>query len=141
MFATLNNPMAAYGKVGTDMRVETADPHKLILMLFDGAKMTLASATLHYRQGNLTEMSRNIARTTDIIANGLKASLDYRSGGELAERLAALYDYMCARLQTANLHPNPAIFEEVGGLLADLNGAWEEIAENPGVRPLNRNAA
>ena len=52
---------------------------------------------------------------------------------ELAARLGALYDYMCARLLFANLHNNEAALREVAGLLQEIKGAWEEIARDPAV--------
>jgi flagellar protein FliS len=49
------------------------------------------------------------------------------AGGELAERLAALYDYMCERLLLANMKNNSSALEEVRSLLHELKGAWEGI--------------
>ena len=37
MFGMMRNPAQSYAKVGLEAAVETASPHKLILMLFDGA--------------------------------------------------------------------------------------------------------
>ena len=50
------------------------------------------------------------------------------AGGDLAERLAALYEYMNQRLLFANLKNNVAALDEVGELLASLREAWAEIA-------------
>ncbi|MBI2225220.1 MAG: flagellar protein FliS, partial [Betaproteobacteria bacterium] len=44
MFAAMNNPVSAYQRVGVETGVEAADPHKLILMLFEGARLALAEA-------------------------------------------------------------------------------------------------
>ena len=63
----------------------------------------------------------------EIIINGLKVSLDLSAGGELAQRLAALYDYMSDRLLYANLHNSQPALDEVAGLLATLREAWAEI--------------
>lgn len=135
MFAAMHNPKAAYGKVAVDVSVESADPHKLVLMLFEGALLALASATLAMRRREgATDLARKgeaISKAIDIIANGLKASLDLEAGGELAQRLAALYDYMCARLLHANLHDQPAVLDEVSHLLAELKEAWEQIGKKP----------
>jgi flagellar protein FliS len=129
MFAVMNNPVAAYRKVGVETGVESADPHKLILMLFEGALLSVASASLHMRRGEVARKGECISKAIDIIANGLKASLDMGAGGDLAAKLAALYDYMCNRLFYANLHNNPAALDEVSHLLAELKSAWEQIGE------------
>ena len=134
MFAAMHNPRAAYGKAGVEMSVETADPHQLVLMLFDGAMLSVASASLHMqRRGpqDIASKGEAISKAINIIANGLKASLDMDSGGELAAQLAALYDYMCARLLHANLHNQPAALDEVSHLLAELKSAWAQIGGKP----------
>lgn len=141
MFGVMNNPMAAYRKAGIETQVETASPHQLVLMLFDGALGTLAAARVHMEAKRIKEKGDAIGKAIDIIDGGLKASLDLKAGGQLAERLQALYEYMCTRLLHANLRNDRAALDEVSGLLTELKGAWEEIASVPGALPQNRNAA
>ncbi len=131
MFAAMHNPKAAYGKVEIETRVETADPHKLILMLFDGAQLSIAAASLHMQRGDVARKGESISKAINIIGNGLKASLDLEAGGELAGKLAALYDYMVLRLLHANLHNQPAVLDEISHLIAELKGAWEQIGNRP----------
>jgi flagellin-specific chaperone FliS len=69
-----------------------------------------------------------ISKAIDIIGNGLKVSLDLEQGGELAERLDALYDYLVLRLLRANLDNDLRALEEVAALLEEVHGAWREIA-------------
>lgn len=127
MQRSAGNPVSAYAQVGMETGVGTADPHRLILMLFDGALLCVASAHQQMEAKNIAAKGENISKAINIIANGLKASLDMTAGGELSERLAALYDYMCERLLFANLKNNPAVLDEVRNLLHELKGAWEEI--------------
>jgi flagellar protein FliS len=133
MFASPNSPSDAYVKVGVETGVMAASPHKLILMLIDGALLAIAMAGQAMREKKIALKGEEISRAIEIIANGLRASLDKQAGGDLAERLDALYDYMCQRLLQANLHSNPAILDEVAGLLKELKGGWEEIAKDPAV--------
>lgn len=119
--------IAAYNSVGVETGVATADPHELIVMLFDGALLCIASARQHMSSGSIAAKGESISRAINIVANGLKASLNLEVGGELALRLAALYDYMCDRLLYANLKNDAAALDEVHGLLEDLKGAWEQI--------------
>lgn len=130
MFAAMHNPRTAYGRVAVETSVESADPHKLILMLFDGALLAIGAASLNMKGSRPQDIARkgeSISKAVNIITNGLKASVDMDSGGELAVKLTALYDYMCARLLHANLHNQPAVLDEVSHLLAELKGAWEQI--------------
>ena len=133
MFQTLNNASAAYTTIGRDMGVETASPHKLVLMLYDGALLSLALATAHLENGDRLAMSEELVRASNIISQGLRDSIDAKAGGELAERLTALYDYMSVRLQFANIKCDKKIVAEVSGLLRELKSAWEEIARDPAV--------
>ena len=123
----LRNPVAADARIGVETGVTAADPHRLILMLFDGAMLCVACARQHMEAREIAAKGENVSKAIDIIANGLKASLDVQLGGELAERLAALYDYMCERLRFAHMKNNPAALDEVRSLLKELKGAWEQI--------------
>lgn len=123
-----SNRAAAYSKVGVETGVGAADPHKLILMLFDGAILAVSAASTAMAQKDIAAKGQAASKAIEIITNGLKASLDVSAGGELAERLAALYDYMGERLLHANLHDNAAAFDEVTSLLQGLREAWQGIA-------------
>lgn len=118
---------AAYAEVGVETGVSTADPHKLILMLFEGALLQIGTATAALENKNVPAKGAAISKAIEIITNGLKVSLDFEAGGDLAERLGALYDYMTQRLLYANLHNSRPAMDEVAGLLTELKGAWEEI--------------
>ncbi len=141
MFSSMNNPSAAYAKVGVETGVAAASPHQLILMLFDGALLALATASHAIQQGQIAERGQAISKAIDIISNGLKVSLSADDTSGLAEKLAALYDYMASRLLTANLKSDKKIIAEVSGLLRELRGAWEEIARDPAVVSAGRKVA
>lgn len=128
MFGTMRNPAQSYAKVGLEVAVETASPHKLILMLFDGAVAAINIAKFEMESGEVAKKGASISKAIDIISNGLRASLDMEAGGELAGRLSALYEYMAQRLLFANLKNNTATLDEVLELLISLRSAWEQIA-------------
>jgi len=131
----------AYAKVGMETGVAAADPHRLILMLFDGALLAVTKAGLAMQQKRIADKGQFVSNAIDIIANGLKASLDFSTGDELPDRLAALYDYMCNRLLHANVHNDPAALSEVNRLLTEIKSAWEEIADDPAVLAHQKNKA
>lgn len=132
MFGGFSNRAAAYAKVGVETGVNTADPHKLILMLFDGALLQVRTAAISIGNQDVPAKGQAISKAIEIIINGLKVSLDVSAGGELAGRLAALYDYMSDRLLYANLHNSQPALEEVSGLLATLREAWAGISSKSG---------
>lgn len=135
MFATTQRAINAYSTVGLETGVHTADPHKLVLMLYDGALLALADARRHLAGRDVAAKCAALSKASRIIESGLSASLDPEAGGELSERLAALYDYMCDRLLHANLHNRPEPIEEVSRLLSELRGAWSEITPGPKAAP------
>jgi flagellar protein FliS len=114
--------------------VVAASPHKLIVMLFDGALVSITNALLNMRSGNIGEKGKAISKAIMIIDSGLRAALDKKVGGEIAEGLDALYEYMSGRLLTANLKNDPAILEEVQRLLTELRDAWNQIGDTPAVK-------
>ena len=128
MFGAPRNPVSAYATVGLETSVASADPHTLILLLLDGAKQAILAAKGHMAQGNIAEKGSSISKAIDIIRNGLKASLDHDSGGDLTIKLDALYDYMVHRLLWANIKNDPAALEEVSTLLSEIHSAWVQIA-------------
>ena len=128
MFGMMRSPAESYAKVSVDAAVETADPHRLVLMLFDGAMTAISLARIQMQNGQIPEKGAAISKALDLITNGLGASLDIESGGDLAERLAALYEYMAQRLLFANMKNSVAALDEVSELLGSLRDAWAQIA-------------
>jgi flagellar secretion chaperone FliS len=127
MFGTYGKKVAAYQQVGLNTDVATADPHQLIALLFDGAVAAIGIAKGALTQRNIAEKGGAISKAIDIIDNGLRASLDHEKGGDLAERLDALYEYMSVRLLHANIKNDVAALDEVAGLLREIQEAWAQI--------------
>lgn len=127
MNAMLNKMLNHYGQAQTDAAVESASPHKLILMLYEGALVAIAHAGLEMQHGNPAARGMFISKAIAIIDEGLKISIDMESGGGLSENLKSLYDYMSRRLLEANLRGDAVALGEVERLLKELKGAWEQI--------------
>lgn len=117
----------AYARVGVESGVMAASPHQLIVMLFDGAQASIRAARLHLEQGNTAGKGQAISKALDIVNNGLAAALDDDQGGEIAGRLASLYDYIARLLLRANLHNDADALDEAERLLEDIGSAWREI--------------
>ncbi|MBI5911050.1 MAG: flagellar export chaperone FliS [Betaproteobacteria bacterium] len=128
MNAFSSRAVNAYARIGAETGVVSASPHQLILMLYEGAIVAIASAQQHLRLNGIAARGEAISKAISIIDGGLKASLDLNVGGELAKNLSELYQYMGRRLVQANLRNDHAGFEEVRLLLLQLKGAWETLA-------------
>ena len=138
MFGSPNSGANAYAKVGMETGVATANPHTLVVMLFEGAMVAVASAIQHMQAGDIEKKGASISKAIMIIDAGLRASLNKEAGGGLALNLDSLYEYMSRRLLIANLKNQPQVLEEVYQLLKGLKSAWEAIGNKPGA---NSNAA
>lgn len=128
MFGSARLGATAYAKVGIETGVVAASPHQLIVMLFEGALVAVASALQRMQAGDIEQRGQAISKAISIIDDGLRASLDKAAGGDIAESLDALYDYMSRQLLLANLKSQPEMLEEVYRLLSELKTAWDGIA-------------
>lgn len=126
MNALHNHAMDQYKQVGTRVGADSADPHQLIVMLFEGALERIAIAKGAMDRNDIQEKGHKIGRAIAII-DGLRASLDKERGGEIAENLDNLYDYMQRRLFEANVQNNPLFLDEVTDLLKEVKHAWIAI--------------
>ena len=114
----------AYARVGVQTGVMGASPHRLITMLYQGARQAIAQARMHQQQNNIAARGMAIGKAISIIESGLQQALNKDAGGEIAERLDALYTYMSRRLLEANIRKDEAMLVEVDNLLATLVEAW-----------------
>ena len=124
----------AYTKIGLESGVTAADPHKLISMLFEGALLAIAKAKNGILLSDIPAKGAAISKALAIIDEGLSASLDKNAGGELAQNLSSLYDYMIFRLFTANLKNDIDMLDEVSRMLTELKDAWDNIRQTPAVQ-------
>jgi flagellar protein FliS len=126
-----------YASVGLRTNVETASPHRLVLLLLDGALEKLRTAKLCMQRGQIADKGAQISWAISII-DGLRASLDLAQGGELASNLDALYDYMGRTLLESNLRNDPEKINEVVQLLGEIRIGWKGIeseVDGPQGRP------
>lgn len=127
MYTNPRNAAHAYANVGLETGVVAANPHQLIVMLYEGAELAVRMAIKHMNEGDVTKKCGAISKASHIILDGLKAALNPHQGGEIAHRLETLYDYMNQRLMLAHVNNQAAPLEEVLGLLRELRGAWQQI--------------
>lgn len=124
-----NTRFNAYRQVGASTAVDGASPHKLVTLLLDALLGELACARGALARGDVAEKGRAIIHAVRIVEEGLKAPLDLRAGGLLAERLDALYEYVVRRLTHANLHRDDAALQECTQLIGEVRIGWLGIAE------------
>jgi flagellar secretion chaperone FliS len=102
----------------------TADPVRLIQLLYRGAVDSIALARRHLKLGDIRARSRAISRAMAIVTE-LSLSLNHTAGGELSRNLAELYAYAQKLLIQANREQSDPPLEEAERLLSTLLDAWQ----------------
>lgn len=130
MFAATpaRSSLAAYRQVGTGTSIESASPHRLVAMLYEGLSERIQTARGALARRDIPAKAHAIGSAVRIVEEGLSAPLNLRDGGEIAARLASLYDYLVRRLTHANLRNDDAALAECAALVRTLREGWDGIA-------------
>ncbi|MEJ2896493.1 flagellar export chaperone FliS [Bordetella avium] len=119
------NAIRSYQDIGLETEVMSAAPERLITLLYRGARAAIAQARLHLEAGRVAERGQAISKATRIVDEGLKMGLNREAGGEVANNLADLYDFITRTLLKANLHADATQLDVADKLLEDLASTWE----------------
>ncbi len=125
-----NHAAKAYANVGIESSAYSANPHQLISMLLDATLVAIVKAKHHMQKQELVEKGNTIAHAVTLIDSGLRGSLNFEQGGELASNLDNLYSYMIKQLLNAHLHNQVELLDEVYKLMNEIKSAWASIAGN-----------
>lgn len=109
-------------------QIQTSDPGDLLLMLYQGGLKFSKLALEAMQQKDIEKTHNNIVKTQDIIME-LSTTLNFEAGGEIAENLERLYDYMYRRLTEANVKKAVEPLEEVIQMLTDLYETWAQVVQ------------
>lgn len=123
-----NKGINAYKKDSIKSDLASADPHRIIQLLLQGALERLALGKGFIERRDLEGKAKVLTRAIEII-HALKDSLDRSSNPELVDNLDALYDYMVIRISEASSSLDTGILDEVIGLLVQIKGAWDQISD------------
>jgi flagellar secretion chaperone FliS len=110
--------------------VITSDPGRLIIMCYEGAIDSLKLTKEKMREKNYEKKAKAIIKAQDII-HELLCSLDLEKGGEIANNLSGLYNYMLKRILHGDVNRDMGAIDEVIGMLNELLSAWQEVASKP----------
>ncbi|MCK6411282.1 MAG: flagellar export chaperone FliS [Azonexus sp.] len=118
-----------YQQVEIETSVSGASPHSLILLLMEGSLVAINMARARMAEGDVPAKGEAVSKAIALIDEGLRASLDMNAGGEIAQNLDALYEYMCHQLLVANIKNDINRLEEVARLMGEIRDAWKAIGE------------
>ena len=119
----------AYQKGNLKQDISTADPHKLTLLLLQGALDRIAYAKGAIERKDFVAKSGYISKSTSIIIH-LRDTLDLEAGEEISSNLFSLYSYILDRINEAHLNNSIEPLDESYGLLEPIRDAWLQIPES-----------
>lgn len=117
----------AYQASSVETVVQSASPHQLIVLLFDGLLQAINHASGALQRQDRAVFGQQVGRAVRILDEGLKGALNLEQGGEVAANLRALYDYCVRRMTQANLHNDGEALAEVARLIAPVAESWKHI--------------
>ena len=118
--------LGAYKALKNQKVLDDASPHQLIELMLSGALERVASAMGAMKRNETAETGESIGKAISIVDN-LRVSLDVEKGGEMAENLQQLYDYITRRLLEASVSQQRELLSEVAGLRKQIQAAWNQI--------------
>lgn len=139
MFTPTTSPVDHYRRVDTLTAVSQADPHGLVVLLFDGAIAAILQAKHAVATADTPTKLTCISKAMRIVDEGLKACLESHGDPSLSDNLLALYEHILRRLLEANVRNTEPPLEESAQLLGELREAWMAIAPS-GITPTRLNA-
>ena len=111
--------------------IKTASPAKLVELLYQRSIELLNEALDLLEKKDYKGVNERVKKVEDIIME-LNMSLDVQRGGQIAQNLRALYNYMFQRLLNGNVKKDAEAFKEVRSMLEELLGTWREVMKKAG---------
>lgn len=122
----MRGSLQAYKKISVDSQLTAASPHKVIQMLMEGAIERLIQGKAAMQNGQIAMKGERLGKALDIIIS-LRSCLSMADGGEIANNLDSLYDFMIRQISQANLENVPTQIDDVIFILREIKSAWDQI--------------
>lgn len=106
--------------------VTTQTGAKLVVMLYDGAINFLKNASDCIARGDIEGKNISISRARDIVFE-LNSSLNLDAGGQLAQNLRSLYNFIWRTLGQANISNDCSRLEKVIDMMNTIRQSWRQI--------------
>ena len=106
--------------------IATSSQGRLIIMMYEGAVKFVNLAIEGVDSKDLSKKGLYINKAHDVI-NELSLALDMKKGGEVAQKLEALYQFILHQLTLANIKSDRKALESILNVLTPLLEAWTKL--------------
>jgi flagellar protein FliS len=107
--------------------VLTMSPAQRLVALYSHLLLNLRHARRAMAAGDIAGRSGAVMKALDVL-NELLFSLDREQGGDLADRLAAIYTHLLGEVTAADRQQDTARLDRVTEIVASLHEAWVAAA-------------
>lgn len=107
-------------------QILNASPKKLVVLLYDGCIKNMKLAELSITENKMNQAHEALIKSQDIIAE-LASTLNKEQGGQVAQDLNDIYEYLMRSLIEANRTKNVALIQKHREMMEELRDAWAEI--------------
>lgn len=118
----IQNPYQAY----QSNTVNTASPGELTLMLYNGCLKFIKAARVGMESKQIQVRHENLLKAQTIISE-LRITLNVDMA--ISHHMMTMYDYIYTQLVEANTKNDPAILNEVEGLVVDFRDTWKQAIQ------------
>lgn len=122
----MRGSLQAYKKVSVDSQLSAASPHKVVQMLLAGAIERLIQGKAAMEQGNIAAKGERLSKALNILIS-LRSCLSMSDGGEIAQNLDQLYEFMITQIAAANHHNTTQEIDDVIEMIREIKSAWDQI--------------
>lgn len=117
--------MNPYLKQYKQTQMDTTPKEQILVMLYEGAVRFLHQAKEGFAENNIEKIHNNLIKVQNIITE-FETNLDMEAGGEFAQNLFALYEFMSRQLVEANIRKNEGALDIVIKHMTELRDTWKE---------------
>jgi flagellar secretion chaperone FliS len=123
----VNSARRSYHTIDFSSRINSANPHQLVSILFDELLLALDAMPIARRGRMHAQYASRQARALTII-HGLDSALDFEAGPDIANSLAAVYREVRRLILVASKDGSTEQIIDARALVAEIADAWRAIA-------------
>lgn len=120
--------LKAYKQVNVNSSLLSANPHQIVLMMYDGALESMANAKGAIERNDLESKATLLTKSVNILT-ALQNALDAEAEPAISDNFYGLYEYCIGRLYDASSTLEISAIDEVIGLLKPIRDAWKDMPE------------